>query len=657
MKKITKTTFIWLPIAFMLLINCGIKAQCGVTPTATPGTIYCYGQLTDVPINLGLLGGPYNIQPYIDYQVPMIPIGAFETNYSSPTYTLTNQPAGTYTVYIVDVGHGGCYDSVTYMLTEPSILNFSNIFQFPQSCNEMAQASFTMGGGTPPYIISYTQDNSTYMNLAITPSTIYTTVLPVGQYAFKLIDGQGCIVDQTATVFGIAANDQSANYTGLCGVTDSSVSYYPNGGGSLNINRTVQVTPKGLWSFNSTIGLMVDWGDGSTITTYTNSLQGMQQAYPSGIPLAHTYTATGVYMITYTTVNVTNPFPEYNYVREFISFDSDVYPGDANSDGVANNLDLLSVGLSYGSTGVLRPSANTSWTAQSCPDWTQSFASGLNYKHSDCDGNGLIDAPDTTVIIQNYGQTCLPTQLNPPGVFTGSNAPELSVNFPNGNYPAGTPVSIAVSLGSSTTPANNIYGIAFTVNYPSNAIDASSVSANFSNSWMGAPSDLLFLYYNSPGTSSMDIAISRRDQQPISGSGDICSILVITIDNVAGRPEDMNAYFTLSDIRMVDNLGNELPVNAVGDTVTLQGSVGLAPAKTQNNMLIYPNPAKESFTISSAELIDEVELTDLLGKSLLHTSPKEKESLISAEGLADGIYLLHIRSGNTVETRKINISK
>jgi hypothetical protein len=653
MKKTATRFLLWLPILYMLVLSCELRAQCGTTPVSTPGTIQCNGLQTNAVIMLNELGGPYNIQPYIDYQNPMIPLGAYATNYVGSSYTITNLGAGTYTIYVVDVGHS-CYDSTMFTLTEPQILNFTQGLQFPIECGDMAPAVFTMQGGTPPYTIQYTQDDVNFSTLTTTNSTVDSTGLPVGPYGFKLLDAMGCVVDHSFTVYGIAASNQGAGYSGLCGVTDSAITYDIGSGGSLTINRNLQILMRGLGSFSDQLGVDINWGDATT-TTYTATLATLQQTYPTGYPVSHTYTTTGVYQITYTYHNF--DLSDSGQVVEFISFDSDVYPGDANSDGVANNMDVLNVGLGFGATGPVRPGASSVWVAQPCPDWTQSFVPGLNYKHADCDGNGQIDFPDTTDIVTYYGQSHIMARIGHPAhTLVDPNDPTLAVRFPAGNYPSGSVVAVPITLGTVPVPANNVYGIAFTVNYPSSVIDAINVSVDFSSSWMGNIANLLHVDHNSPTASSVDIGISRVDHQPVSGSGDICSINIITIDNVSGKLMLADAYFSLSNVRMIDEMGNELPVNLLSDTVSVSSPTGLATT-TQHKTIVYPNPAKESFFISAPQVIDEVELTDLLGKSVLHIQSGEKELRVGTEQLEKGLYLLRIRAGSETEVRKIEISR
>jgi len=56
--------------------------------------------------------------------------------------------------------------------------------------------------------------------------------------------------------------------------------------------------------------------------------------------------------------------------------DTCVWPGDANSDGVANNFDVLELGIAAGSVGPVRPGANIFWTGQSGTPWSNTYANG-----------------------------------------------------------------------------------------------------------------------------------------------------------------------------------------------------------------------------------------------------------------------------------------
>jgi len=79
-----------------------------------------------------------------------------------------------------------------------------------------------------------------------------------------------------------------------------------------------------------------------------------------------------------------------------------VFPGDCNTDGIVNMDDALYWGLAEGFTGAVRSNATTDCTPQVCPDWSKSV-DGINSKHQDGDGNGIVDGQDLQVIVSNFG--------------------------------------------------------------------------------------------------------------------------------------------------------------------------------------------------------------------------------------------------------------
>ena len=86
-----------------------------------------------------------------------------------------------------------------------------------------------------------------------------------------------------------------------------------------------------------------------------------------------------------------------------------VYPGDANLDGTVNTWDYLYPATSYNNTGATRADKSSNFYATSATDWTSSLANNVNKKHLDCDGNGVANVNDMTVITQNLSNaiTCV----------------------------------------------------------------------------------------------------------------------------------------------------------------------------------------------------------------------------------------------------------
>ena len=78
-----------------------------------------------------------------------------------------------------------------------------------------------------------------------------------------------------------------------------------------------------------------------------------------------------------------------------------VRPGDTNKDGKANAYDVLPVGVGHYASGSPRPDATTAWMPQFAPNWLESVSGHVNYKHLDCNGNGVVNEYDADVILVN----------------------------------------------------------------------------------------------------------------------------------------------------------------------------------------------------------------------------------------------------------------
>ena len=74
--------------------------------------------------------------------------------------------------------------------------------------------------------------------------------------------------------------------------------------------------------------------------------------------------------------------------------------------------------------------------------------------------------------------------------------------------------------------------------------------------------------------------------------------------------------------------------------------------ETASSLEIYPNPAKNVLTIDG--LYNSVDIFDVFGKLIL-TSEYQKN--IDVSTLADGIYMLNIRTDKGILTQKITIAK
>jgi hypothetical protein len=79
--------------------------------------------------------------------------------------------------------------------------------------------------------------------------------------------------------------------------------------------------------------------------------------------------------------------------------------------------------------------------------------------------------------------------------------------------------------------------------------------------------------------------------------------------------------------------------------------------QTNSNIYVYPNPARESFTIIGLEQGMEIRLMDMHGREVLQKIASEETALISLEGIAYGVYLVRVRSNNMLFQTKLIVAR
>lgn len=72
---------------------------------------------------------------------------------------------------------------------------------------------------------------------------------------------------------------------------------------------------------------------------------------------------------------------------------------------------------------------------------------------------------------------------------------------------------------------------------------------------------------------------------------------------------------------------------------------------------VYPNPAKESINICSEKEIRKVTITDMLGDVVYNSTDKAGKIVINTSSFENGIYFVHVESGEQIITKKIEIIK
>jgi hypothetical protein len=331
-----------------------------------------------------------------------------------------------------------------------------------------------------------------------------------------------------------------------------------------------------------------------------------------------------------------------------------VWPGDANDDGMADNFDILTIGVANGTPGSLRPAASLVWVGQPSPAWVTSTPSGVNHKFVDCDGNAFIDLNDTAAVILNYGYVHN-NRLSAP--VYNLNVPDLRLEVTSDTLLPSSPGVLEVHLGSQAFPLNNLYGLAFTIHFNPQHIDENSLSMLLVNSLIGTSGiDMAGVKVIHSGYGRMDVAITRINQTMVNGYGLVCSFGFYTTSQPPSPTNTQLLTFSISGVRVIDNQESIINVNTLNDTFVLYDPTLSAtdPVFSESSISIFPNPSNGIFTLNvSTNRTDNYYLTiynaagQLVWQEQLSAFNGSRRLNIDLSGYASGLYIVRLTGSDS----------
>lgn len=371
-------------------------------------------------------------------------------------------------------------------------------------------------------------------------------------------------------------------------------------------------------------------------------------------------TTPGIYVSTPGQYSVVVQTGSCTYTSAFTVIDScnypvgNVWPGDCNYDLIVNMTDALHIGLANNASGPIRPNASNAWYAQPMADWTQMY-NNCNYKHGDADGNGNINVNDTLPISLNYSLVH-PFRLAPPQI--PATAPTLKLVCTVDTVGLQTLVQVDVILGTVPDPVDSIYGISFRVSSEAALIDTNLTVINANNSWIGTTGGTMFTFqkhFQSAGV--VDFAeVKNNHVNTYNGQGVIATFFIVTTDNLSGI-EVCN--FDLSDVTAVTEGQTYIAMNTENDSVVIDPSVPAGVIETEQpvSFSMYPNPANENVSVQTTGDVETIEICDVTGRVVMSAVPSSNNTLINTAALAEGIYMVRVKSGATIITEKLTITR
>lgn len=329
-----------------------------------------------------------------------------------------------------------------------------------------------------------------------------------------------------------------------------------------------------------------------------------------------------------------------------------VWPGDANNDGIVNNIDILFVGKSFSSQGNSRAVLSNNWQLNEVLKWDDNLPNGLNIGYSDCSGNGFVNIEDALVIESNYGETN--DSFNGLNFLEGTiNNSQLTIIQNESVWEAGDTVSVTVFLNQTNN--DSIYNIAFTFNYDTTLIKEAFLSMLPHPQFGGGGRQPIFVQKNTTQNGRLEFGISRTNNINHGGGIAVASASMIIEDNLIGKSFlDVAGAFHLSNIKMYNKDVVEIPV--YGDTVDAKIMTTISEKKLAKKFSIYPVPSKEKLFVDAKgnDTIEQILLFDVKGNlQNITTDVENNHAVLYVNTLPNALYVIKVITANGVFHQKV----
>lgn len=347
--------------------------------------------------------------------------------------------------------------------------------------------------------------------------------------------------------------------------------------------------------------------------------------------------------------------------------DDCVWPGDTNNDGVVNLDDFLAIGLYMGNTGTPRLAATpAAWSPQASEDWEGSLPSGFNLKHVDANGDQLISALDTQVVMANYG---LSHRLQPNPV----NLAAFDILLDGDIFAEpGDLLAIDVLVGTNLVGVEDVYGFRFPFPYDPSIFVPESIEMLFDeDSWLSYGSPVISTQLNRQEAGDFQAAYIRTNGRAMSGYGQV-GTLYVGVEDVYGfrnRPDEIiTATIGGQDAAVLGSTGDMQSVRVQPLEIKIQQKNSLEKLALSSEidqyldskLLSFPNPTNGRLTVhlNGQQTFDELAIIDRLGRVLLQEKNiHANHQVLDLSHLPNGMYVLSVTSPEGVVNRKIEIAR
>jgi hypothetical protein len=266
-----------------------------------------------------------------------------------------------------------------------------------------------------------------------------------------------------------------------------------------------------------------------------------------------------------------------------------------------------------------------------CTDWPASFESGLDFKYSDINVDGIVDTNDIVELNRPFTATRVLHQ-DSLGVRIYLSSNNLSPNV-------GDTIEVSAIFGTINYPIDSIYSVAMDIRLGPQ-IFYKVISTELNNGILGDTiSNLYYFCRPDPFYSYKGVLASRTDHQNTTLAGDTLfrfKIFIMSSSNTGN-------YFLSSFAHIVTKGGFTIPVHIISDTLNIIENI---PDLNSNSFIsIFPNPSNDKIMIvCNANVNGKLSIRNAAGQLVVEKKEYRENMVIDIESLSEGVYFIFLET-------------
>jgi len=321
-----------------------------------------------------------------------------------------------------------------------------------------------------------------------------------------------------------------------------------------------------------------------------------------------------------------------------------VWPGDADDDLDADEDDILSIAFALNESVYSRKDKSIVWNAIPAPLSFDSFPTGTEKVHADCNGDGLITLADTLAVSANFGS------IHPRGMddeWERALDTVLKVTWNKPNYNAG---EWAIATLNYTDAANPIW--AYTLRATFNSIaDVNTLQYSATGSWFETGTSAI--QFSKLSNGMFHIAAARLNKQQLNGTGTLGTIQFKTKTGIAA---DSLLQINVGKFEFTDALFDKKTGTIASTTAVLNNVVNGERYTEDIFWNLFPNPASDKLFVQldASTKQTNISIVNALGQVVYAQAIRDNNfTEINIEGFAKGVYTVFFDTGASTQRKLI----